>query len=327
MITVWKIAPGPRAWNWEECRKRKCITINWLNETDLKTFHNKHEITRVLLRAKDGKARSANSIWLFVREMRQGDVVVANDGLSRVVGIGLVNSGYLPPNDARNPNGDLEYHRQARLVDWVVDEAVDLPRKLFVQDTVQRLTPQQCRLISRSYVAQYPKLKATVGSVFASRLPPNRFGPAADESESDDKSAYIAFDGDDRELAWQQIKKRRGQPQFREALLSRYARRCLITGCRILDVLEAAHIDPYRGEDTNHAANGLLLRADIHTLFDLDLLGIEPNRLRVEVHPDIAEEYGSLVGKTLDCSVGYGPSQNALKRRYRRFARRKMWSA
>jgi HNH endonuclease len=35
-----------------------------------------------------------------------------------------------------------------------------------------------------------------------------------------------------------------------------------------LDILEAAHISPYRGEEDNHPENGLLLRADLHTLFD-----------------------------------------------------------
>jgi hypothetical protein len=92
-------------------------------------------------------------------------------------------------------------------------------------------------------------------------------------------------------------------------------------------VLEAAHIDPYRGEGNNHPGNGLLLRADIHTLFDLNLLGIEPNHLRIELHPDIAEKYRKLVQKTLSCAGVCRPLQEALKRRYTVFKKRRRWPA
>jgi predicted restriction endonuclease len=68
------------------------------------------------------------------------------------------------------------------------------------------------------------------------------------------------------------IKTRRGQPAFRQALLTEYKGTCCITGCKIEAVLEAAHIIP-NGDETNYSVyNGLLLRADVHTLFDLGLL-------------------------------------------------------
>jgi predicted restriction endonuclease len=57
-----------------------------------------------------------------------------------------------------------------------------------------------------------------------------------------------------------------------------------VSGCRIVDLLEAAHISPYRGEGDNHPENGLLLRTDLHTLFDLDLLGIDPTMLTIHLH-------------------------------------------
>lgn len=80
------------------------------------------------------------------------------------------------------------------------------------------------------------------------------------------------------------IKTRRGQPEFRRALLKAYDGRCCITGCNVEDVLEAAHIISH-SEETNYLVmNGLLLRADIHTLFDLHLIRIdERNRIMVSV--------------------------------------------
>jgi hypothetical protein len=87
-------------------------------------------------------------------------------------------------------------------------------------------------------------------------------------------------------------------------------------------VVEAAHISPYRGEEDNHVENGLLLRSDIHTLFDLDLLGINPEDLRVELHPNIKSEYSQFAGIKLSYENRPGPSQEALKLRYDRFRQR-----
>ena len=71
---------------------------------------------------------------------------------------------------------------------------------------------------------------------------------------------------------------REGQPRFRAALLSAYGSRCAITECDAAPALEAAHIKPYESAMTNVVSNGILLRADIHTLFDLNLIGIRPRR-------------------------------------------------
>jgi len=70
------------------------------------------------------------------------------------------------------------------------------------------------------------------------------------------------------------IVQRRGQTAFRAGLLSAYAGQCPISDCDTSLVLEAAHIFPYRGNETNHVTNGILLRSDLHTLFDLRMFSI-----------------------------------------------------
>ena len=50
-----------------------------------------------------------------------------------------------------------------------------------------------------------------------------------------------------------------------------------------MEVLEAAHILPYRGPDTNKVVNGLLLRADVHTLFDSGLIAVDVKNMTVLV--------------------------------------------
>lgn len=71
------------------------------------------------------------------------------------------------------------------------------------------------------------------------------------------------------------IAGRRGQADFRQHLIKAYEGRCAITGCQDHEVLEAAHIRPHSNQGTFEVSNGLLLRADIHTLFDLHLITVD----------------------------------------------------
>lgn len=81
-----------------------------------------------------------------------------------------------------------------------------------------------------------------------------------------------------REVSVRTIKVRQGQTKFRQQLLDAYRKQCCATEYDAESALEAAHILPYRGAHTNHVSNGLLLRADIHNLFDLGLISIHPDR-------------------------------------------------
>jgi len=143
------------------------------------------------------------------------------------------------------------------------------------------------------------------------------------EGEPSEVEGYRPAEGDEREQVLRQIRARRGQQVFRDSLRTRYGDQCLISGCKILHVLEAAHIRPYRGEPDNHTDNGLLLRADLHTLFDLDLIGIEPISLTVHFHPEVnSGEYKDLNGRALFCSSRGRPSELALQKRWSTFKRR-----
>lgn len=96
------------------------------------------------------------------------------------------------------------------------------------------------------------------------------------------------------------INQRRGQLQFRKNLLTTYNSCCAITGCDAQEALEAAHIIPYSEEENNDSSNGLLLRADIHTLFDLNLIAIHPETLKVYLEPSLLNtDYKELDGKSL----------------------------
>ncbi|WP_247485835.1 HNH endonuclease [Bradyrhizobium sp. 193] len=141
-----------------------------------------------------------------------------------------------------------------------------------------------------------------------------------------DQADDIAFDpdsvDDERERAIRAIRLRRGQPAFRAALLAAYEWRCAISGCSIVDVLEAAHITPYLGGLTHHVSNGLLLRADLHTLFDCGLLAIEPTTRTVVIADRLkTSSYAKLYGKRLRQPniAANAPSRRNLEKRYALF--------
>ena len=120
-------------------------------------------------------------------------------------------------------------------------------------------------------------------------------------------------DGRQRTIA--AIVRRRGQPAFRRALLKAYQGKCAITGCDAERALEAAHIVPYMGAETNHVTNGLLLRADIHTLFDLGLIAVEPNSMTLLLSPALREtSYRDLEGTQIRLPRGHRcqPDESAL---------------
>lgn len=110
----------------------------------------------------------------------------------------------------------------------------------------------------------------------------------------------FSHDEDTRRRILAAIVQREGQPEFRRNLLDAYSCACVVTGCTVESLLEAAHIVPYRGAHTNVVSNGLLLRADIHKLFDLHLLWIDPKTRQIRLDDTLlGSEYGHLEGRRL----------------------------
>src|SRR2546427_5557855 len=99
---------------------------------------------------------------------------------------------------------------------------------------------------------------------------------------------------------------RLGQGAFRVLVTDAYLRRCAITGEKTLPVLEAAHIKPFALNGPNYVRNGILLRSDLHKLFDLGYVTVTPE-LRLEVSPRLkaewenGREYYAYHGKDLLC--------------------------
>jgi len=123
--------------------------------------------------------------------------------------------------------------------------------------------------------------------------------------EPTEPAAEVKIPNDEERRQTYARRVRRGQSRFRMALQKLYGTRCAITGTPEESVLEACHIIPHAKTGDNSLDNGLLLRSDIHVLFDEHLLTLANDGQRILVHKDVtAPEYALLNGK----SPGLRPS-------------------
>lgn len=105
------------------------------------------------------------------------------------------------------------------------------------------------------------------------------------------------------------VRARVGQANFRAALVARYGNRCAITGSQPREALDAAHLCSYATHGTHDVQGGLMLRKDIHRLFDAGLICINPETLCIDLHPDLdgfetyTVKHGAKVDITMDVST------------------------
>lgn len=107
--------------------------------------------------------------------------------------------------------------------------------------------------------------------------------------------------------------RRIGQGTFRTVITDVYDRQCAVTRERALPTLDAAHIKPFSEEPEHYVSNGMLLRSDVHRLFDTGYLTVTPE-YRVKVSPAIRSDFND--GKTyakLDGSQVWVPDQTQNK--------------
>jgi putative restriction endonuclease len=109
-------------------------------------------------------------------------------------------------------------------------------------------------------------------------------------------------------------KDRKSQSAFRLQILRNYSSRCAIVAEPVVELLEAAHIQPYVDERSNHPQNGICLRVDLHRLFDEGLLALSDD-FTLQVSPKLADtSYAALDGRKISVpeDLGLRPSPVAL---------------
>jgi putative restriction endonuclease len=110
------------------------------------------------------------------------------------------------------------------------------------------------------------------------------------DREESEKSQLILEKNEPEYLKKYLTRIRLGQGAFRVCLTDAYQRKCAISGEKTLPVLEAAHIKPYSQSGPNYTSNGILIRADLHKLFDAGYITLTKN-LKIEVSKRIKEKF------------------------------------
>jgi hypothetical protein len=279
--------------------------------TDAKAFGGASEWRRLIAKrlAVTGGPRKFGE---QLRQLQEGDILLMYHNGTGVVAVGEVLGRW-----------DTKTHRDRSYYDEPGPE-YRVSVHWFGDIAVNPITPDELGYIPRGAVQRIVKEKDRIRSLVEDRLSATLPLEATDiVNEGIEGDEFRIKLGDQRLRVVREIVQRQGSQKFRNSLRRRYGDKCLVTGCSVLPLLEAAHIKEYRVEDDNNAQNGLLLRADIHTLFDLDLLGIDSRTLRVELHPAVEPHYRALVQDHLLCSSTVVPSRPALELRFNRFKKRR----
>ncbi|GAB3921789.1 HNH endonuclease [Mucilaginibacter myungsuensis] len=131
---------------------------------------------------------------------------------------------------------------------------------------------------------------------------------------------YVPSISDMRDYKLLKLAIRPAQAAFRSQLIIRHGSRCMISNCDIAEALDACHIAPYLGPEDNHLENGLILRKDLHALFDADLIGIHPQNLTISVAQKLKQSsYKDLEGVNVLLDHQYCLSIAALKFKWAAF--------
>jgi hypothetical protein len=96
-VRYWKIAPGEKAWNWEECRRSGYIAIGWdafgdVSSLDRKEFDKLRD--QLVERHSDWTKAGSNQVWTFAKAIKKGDWILANRGMTEILGVGKVVGDY-----------------------------------------------------------------------------------------------------------------------------------------------------------------------------------------------------------------------------------------
>lgn len=146
-----------------------------------------------------------------------------------------------------------------------------------------------------------------------------------DDLPPEQRRVFIEYDGtDERRVVTTQQIRREQQRRFRSMLLDAYDGACAISGTDVATVLQAAHINPYRGSKSQVVQNGILLRADLHLLYDAHLISVEPDTHAVILSERLAEsDYAAFHLRRLCTTVRpeLSPDDGLLAVHYEQFRR------
>lgn len=182
---------------------------------------------------------------------------------------------------------------------------------------------------SRTFFVKYRhrlhSLKAIV-TFAARRIDPNFRSNDFNSASGARRLEQLGFDvehnlngaDEKREKMWVEVLSRPEQIEFRSKLIDLYGQ-CPLTDCSTLRALEAAHVQPVADGGRDTQSNGILLRADLHKLFDADLLAVSPVDGSIHLAVSCRADYEkALEGRRFEERNG-GPTLDDFRNRWTKF--------
>ena len=200
---------------------------------------------------------------------------------------------------------------------WARDEERNLQCFTFWADLeIDRGNPTTIRLIYRE--------KGNEGLVREGSIIPGTSTFTVADGQRSGRLEWVADGQDLFVVEWYDSRKyhkglaRPEQAAFHGGVMELFGSKCAITGCTVHEALEAAHVIPVSEGGGYAPDNGILLRRDIHRLFDLNLVAIDPECLEVNIADQIANDYGHYAKSAVNLPDG-GPSASDFGRRWEQF--------
>lgn len=166
---VWKYAPGENAKHWDEMRSKKIMAVGWDDIGDLNQYPSQEDIALVL-----GLSEQSNQSWnldLF-RNAAIGDIVIANRGKSKAIGIGVIRGEYRYEKDRK-------YYQKVRDVEWIIAREIEFDKTIFRPDTFSPTLKYDA--IKRKYLEKYPELSEEFSNLEEGSNIPTSYKEEADE--------------------------------------------------------------------------------------------------------------------------------------------------
>lgn len=176
LINYWKYAPGENGIYWDEFYKENIIAIGWDSKTiDLNTYTT--ESLAEALGVEDSEYSNQVGNLENFRDASIGDVIIANKGKSKALGIGIITGEY-------EYKPEREKYKHVRTVKWLINQLVDFEKTIFRPDTFSPTLKWSS--IKEKYIQNNPKFEKIFNDLESGKeiLPPPKALPKDSESQN-----------------------------------------------------------------------------------------------------------------------------------------------
>jgi broad-specificity NMP kinase len=166
-FNVWKITPGEgqkRNKLWKLFQEDEVISIGWFGkDKDYSEFTSLEEVKKEMENYYGNpKGLSAKAVWEFTNVINNDDIIIANAGFKKILGIGIIKSHYIGPENPLNPaldtdkTNEYEYYVHFRKVKWVITDELEFSTNYFDQKTVTKVPTEKWMKIKNEYITKFP---------------------------------------------------------------------------------------------------------------------------------------------------------------------------